>query len=95
VEIESSEARTFRKFMSPHGERVPSPRLGEAATCQIQLYPWAVMNKCKTAADCSTAKYSSLKNLHEGPGESIPTLRVKRRALVSVYGPCPQQAGAH
>ena len=24
ADIESSEARTFRKFMSPHGERVPS-----------------------------------------------------------------------
>jgi hypothetical protein len=27
ADIESSEARIFRKFMSPHGERVPAQRL--------------------------------------------------------------------
>ncbi len=26
ADIESNAARTFRKFMSPHGERVPSPQ---------------------------------------------------------------------
>ena len=38
ADIESSEARTVRKFMSPHGERVPGPRLGEAQASQTQLY---------------------------------------------------------
>ena len=55
AEIESSEARTFRKFMSPHGERVPI-QVGRGPTPQVQLYPWTATNIRKTKADCSTAK---------------------------------------
>jgi hypothetical protein len=32
ADIESSEARRFRKFMSPHGERVPGPRVGRGTS---------------------------------------------------------------
>jgi hypothetical protein len=40
VEIESSETRTFRKFMSPHGERLPGPRVAgaEGEASQAQFY---------------------------------------------------------
>jgi hypothetical protein len=56
TDIESSKARTFRKFMSPHGERVPSTQLAEARASQVQLYAWTATNICKTKAHCSTAK---------------------------------------
>ena len=55
AEIENSDARTFRKFMSPQGERVPSQGW-HGPTPRVQLYAWTAANICKTKADCSTAK---------------------------------------
>jgi hypothetical protein len=40
ADIETSQARTLRKFMSPHGERLPGPRVAgaEGEASQAQFY---------------------------------------------------------
>jgi hypothetical protein len=56
ADMESSEARTFRKFMSPHGDAT-KPKLIKARAFQVQLYARPLMNSAKTRADCSTANH--------------------------------------
>ena len=55
ADIKSSEARTFRKFMSPHGERLPNQGWQTTNVPSTTLRLTAT-NICKTKADCSTAK---------------------------------------